>query len=234
VKNGQAMVDNTMLEKMRADMTTNTLTFGWLISLNSPIRGFNKFPIMFEWIAENKCLCHVNALLKQANPIEHLRTIYNFCKTISVLMAGQTGPIANANEEYERKMGELMREMDVLAKDEQSAIQDLQRNVDAVKGSNKKMRELLKTMLTEKTNEMVASQIEMVAGDRNTVIVEDWCKPRLTKTADTTATVAIKTLWDEFKRAHKGVKKGDFDNAIQRVFGLEAGVKVLHGYSSSS
>lgn len=234
VKNGQAMVDNTMLEKMRSDMTNNTLTFGWLISLNSQIRNYNKFPIMFEWIGENKCLCHVNALLKQPNPIEHLRLIYNICKTLQILLTTSSGQIQNQKfEEYEQKMMNLIRDLDMVAKEETSAIQDLTRNLESIKSSNKKTKELLRSMLSEKTNEMVETHLENVAEERNFTIVQDWVKQRLVKNEDNSGKIKMKELWDAFKTnpQHKPIKKTVFETIIaKKIFGHSTGTFVLTGY----
>lgn len=223
VKNGQAMVDNTMLEKMRADMNANTLSFGWLISMNSQIRNYNKYPIMFEWISETKCLCHVNSLLKQSNPVEHLRLIYSVCKTIQLLMTTSGDSSNRMFDEYEKKMMALLRDLDMNAKEEASAIQDLLRTADTIKTANKKTRELLRTMLTEKTNELVEVQLETVAQERNQTIVKDWIDG-FVKGKTGSEPIKTKDLWDAFKQDNKKFKKTVFDTILKDHYTIEKGI----------
>jgi len=193
---------------------------------------------MFEWIGENKCLCHVNALLKQPNPIEHLRLIYNICKTLQILLTTSSGQIQNQKfEEYEQKMMNLIRDLDMVAKEETSAIQDLTRNLESIKSSNKKTKELLRSMLSEKTNEMVEIHLETVAEERNLTIVQDWIDNSLKKTETNTdnkkTAIKMKELWDNFKknpRLEKQFKKTQFEHIIRQIFKVQTGTFALKGY----
>jgi len=150
VKNGDNVVDNPVIEKTRRDLLNNEMMFGWLVSLNTPIRKFDKFPLMVEWLRPDKCLIHVNALLKHERPDEFLHVVWNFCQMITQLVS--------KNDAVNRDVEVLftaLRKLDTLVKDEASALTDLSKAMDRMKETNRSMKETIKDQLNEQSTEIM-------------------------------------------------------------------------------
>jgi len=74
-------VNKKEIDKIEMDLQTNDhMDYAWLISLNSDIHGWNRFPIMYKWIMSDKgpkCIFFVNNILENKDPKNILRTIWS-------------------------------------------------------------------------------------------------------------------------------------------------------------
>ena len=81
LKNYSGSVQKKELEKIEHDLSiNNTMDFAWLISYDSNVSDWNRFPIMYKWIVtENglKCVVIVNNLNANKNPIDVLRNVWS-------------------------------------------------------------------------------------------------------------------------------------------------------------
>lgn len=83
-KNYTSKLPTLEIVKIKRDLKLNEhINFGWLISMNTDITGFDRSPIQFEWIQGNQCVCYINNLLGNEKPDEVLRNAWFMCKTLS-------------------------------------------------------------------------------------------------------------------------------------------------------
>ena len=80
LKNYSGSVQKKELDKIEHDLSINdTMDFAWLISYDSNVSDWNRFPIMYKWIVtENglKCVVIVNNLNLNKNPVDVLRNVW--------------------------------------------------------------------------------------------------------------------------------------------------------------
>jgi hypothetical protein len=220
VKNGDTMVNNVMIEKTKSDLQNNDVLFAWIVSLNTDITKYNKYPIMFEWISEKKCVCYVNSLLKRGEPVEFLRLLYNFCKTLSHLVYKENID-ENKFKEYEIKVGDIIKKLDKIVKDEGAIIQEMVKNIDLLKGSNQRTKDLLKELLNEKTNVMAENHFTAnIQEMKNRDIVEKWCREHFQEEEGgegSTVAIHLNDIWKQCKDECK-VKRGELKDFLTVIY----------------
>ena len=219
VKNGDTMVNNVMIEKTKSDLQNNDVLFAWIVSLNTDIMKYNKYPIMFEWISEKKCVCYVNSLLKRGEPVEFLRLLYNFCKTLSCLVY-KDNIDENKFKEYEIKVGDIIKKLDKIVKDETAMIQEMGKNIDLLKGSNQRTKDLLKELLNEKTNVMAENHFTAnIQEMKNRDIVEKWCREHFQEHQGEggESVIHLNDIWKQCKDECK-VKRGELKDILTVIY----------------
>jgi hypothetical protein len=82
LKNYTGTVQKKELEKIEHDLLINdTMDFAWLISYDSNVSEWNRFPIMYKWLLNDvgivKCIVIVNNLNANGNPIDILRNLWS-------------------------------------------------------------------------------------------------------------------------------------------------------------
>ena len=81
LKNYSGSVQKKEVEKIEHDLSiNNTIDFAWLISYDSNVSDWNRFPIMYKWIVTDiglKCIVIVNNLNANKNPTDMLRTVWS-------------------------------------------------------------------------------------------------------------------------------------------------------------
>lgn len=216
VKNGDTMVNNVMIEKTKSDLHNNDVLFAWIVSLNTDIMKYNKYPIMFEWITEKKCVCYVNSLLKHREPVEFLRLLYNFCKTLSILVYKENID-ENKYKEFEIKVADIIKKLDKIVKDETAMIQEMGKNIDLLKGSNQRTKDLLKELLNEKTNIMAENHFTTnIQEMKNKEVVEKWCREHFKEEAGESA-IHLNDIWKQCKDDCK-VKRGELKDILTVIY----------------
>jgi len=83
-KNYSTNVSKKEIQKIESDLNTNSnMNFAWLVSLNSNICEYNKFPIFPKWITTDdgvvKCILMINNLLDNKEPRNILRQAWQMC-----------------------------------------------------------------------------------------------------------------------------------------------------------
>jgi hypothetical protein len=83
-KNYSGSVQKKEVIKIETDLTTNeNMKFAWMVSLNSNICDYNRFPIMTKWITTDvgvKCILFINNLLEHKEPRNILRQAWAICE----------------------------------------------------------------------------------------------------------------------------------------------------------
>ena len=83
-KNYSGSVQKKEVIKIETDLTTNeNMKFAWMVSLNSNISDYNRFPIMTKWITTDvgvKCILFINNLLEYKEPRNILRQAWVICE----------------------------------------------------------------------------------------------------------------------------------------------------------
>ena len=78
-KNYSNGVDKKEIAKLEKDIANNQhVKIAWLVSLNTPINGYSKYPVMYE-IKDNVCYCYINSLCKHENPQQFIRNVWYSC-----------------------------------------------------------------------------------------------------------------------------------------------------------
>jgi hypothetical protein len=82
-KNYSGSVQKKEITKIESDLMINdNVHFAWLVSLNSNICDYNRFPIMTKWITTDvgvKCILFINNLLDHKEPRNILRQAWVIC-----------------------------------------------------------------------------------------------------------------------------------------------------------
>jgi hypothetical protein len=90
LKNYSDSVQKKEIDKIEMDLMTNdNMDYAWLISLDSDICGWNRFPIMNKWIMTDtgmKCILFVNNLLDNKEPKNTLRLLWSICNEFHKLI----------------------------------------------------------------------------------------------------------------------------------------------------
>ena len=88
-KNYSGSVQKKEVNKIEADLMTNdNMNFAWMVSLNSNICEYNRFPIMSKWITTDagvKCILFINNLLDNKEPQNILRQAWLICNEFTRL-----------------------------------------------------------------------------------------------------------------------------------------------------
>ena len=150
VKNGGTTIENPVIEKMRRDLLANDMMFGWLVSMNTNIRKFDKFPITVEWLRNDKCLIYVNSLMLHDSPVEFLRLVWNFCNMISLLFKQNTTTNQDMKLIYDN-----IKKMEAIMKEENTIINDMIKNGQKLKEMNNTNKEMIRDNLNDKSTELM-------------------------------------------------------------------------------
>ena len=90
LKNYSGSVQKKELEKIEHDLSiNNTMDFAWLISYDSNVSDWNRFPIMYKWIVTEtglKCVVIVNNLNANKNPVDVLRNVWSITYELHKMM----------------------------------------------------------------------------------------------------------------------------------------------------
>jgi hypothetical protein len=91
LKNYASTVQKKEIEKIEHDLSiNNTMDFAWLISYESNVSDWYRFPIMCKWIVTEmglKCIIIINKLNSNNNPTDILRVIWNMTNEIHMIMS---------------------------------------------------------------------------------------------------------------------------------------------------
>lgn len=106
LKNYTGAVQRKEVEKIEHDLALNeTMDFAWLISLESVVSEWNRFPVMFKWSMteanQSKCVVIVNNLRGHPRPQEMLRSVYSVTQELHRWMKKQQTSSVEAEAEQE-------------------------------------------------------------------------------------------------------------------------------------
>jgi hypothetical protein len=187
-KNYSGCVQKKEIIKIESDLTINdNVKFAWMVSLNSNISDYNKFPIMTKWITTDtgvKCILFINNLLEHKEPRNILRQAWSICNDFNKLTKNvdkEDGEL----EEYIEKNLLYKKQIEKL----QERASELRRNVNTSYNILKHMDNDLLEMLSNVSDKMVSTfsvnnkikewwdnNIEYVNDDSKITSTELWTK----------------------------------------------------------
>lgn len=196
-KNYSSSVQKKEIVKIESDLTTNdNMNYAWLVSLDSDIAGWNRFPIMNKWIMTDKgmkCIIFINNLLKNPEPKNIMRMAWTICNEFNKL-------ISKADKED----GELnqYRELNFLISKQINSLQErtseMRRNMNATSNMLKKMDEELIEILSMLSNKIIIGHLDKYKK------VEEWFDINIEYTGNLESDKILSTdIWSKFKKDMK-------------------------------
>ena len=194
-KNYSTSVSKKEILKIESDLNSNiNMNFAWLVSLNSNICEYNKFPIMTKWITTDvgvKCILMINNLLSNKEPRDILRQAWMICNDFYKL-----------TKKVEKEDGELEKyiKRDLLYKKHINNLQDraseIRRGLNISYNILTNLDNDLLEMLSLASNEIVNINFEL-----NNKINE-WWNDNIEYVNDESKMTSTE-LWNKFKKDNK-------------------------------
>jgi hypothetical protein len=190
-------VQKKEIDKIESDLSTNdNMHFAWLVSLDSEISGWNRFPIMSKCVITDagiKTIIFVNNLMKTESPENMLRTAWSFCNSYH-----------NMTKKVDKEDGELnrYREQNLLTIKQINNLQEvnseMRRNLNASSNILKKSDSTLLEMLSSLSNKIIIEHFDKYKK------VEDWFDANVEYSENKESDKISSTeLWSKFKKDHK-------------------------------
>jgi hypothetical protein len=194
-KNYSGSVQKKEITKIESDLTINdNMDFAWMVSLNSNICDYNRFPIMTKWITTDvgvKCILFINNLLEHKDPRNILRQAWSMCEDFYKL-----------TKSVDKEDGELeeYREKNLLCKKHINNLQEraseIRRNLNTsfniLKHMDNDLLEMLSNISDNIVNEKLTSNNKIKEWwDDNIEYVNDESKMSSTE------------IWNKFKKDNK-------------------------------
>jgi hypothetical protein len=202
-KNYSYGVDKKEVAKLEKDLANNQhVKIAWLVSLNTPINGFSKYPVMYD-IKDNVCYCYINSLCKHENPKQFVRNVWYACQFLFDKFLNAPSEEAQLDKyvKNEERIRVLVGKMMKRSKERGAMLKQLTENFDE---TDRDLREIL-------TGEVVSVQ-EMYAE-----VVRTWWDKHVI--ADTASSLKSKKVYDTFAKDDGG-RGVSFDAFKQIVRGM--------------
>jgi len=214
-KNYSGCVQKKEIIKIELDLTINdNVKFAWMVSLNSNISDYNKFPIMTKWITTDtgvKCILFINNLLEHKEPRNMLRQAWSICNDFNKLTKNvdkEDGEL----EEYIEKNLLYKKHIEKL----QERASELRRNVNTSYNILKHMDNDLLEMLSNVSDKMVSDTFSL-----NNKIKEWW--DNTIEYVNDDSKITSTELWTKFKKDNKNYVEENkilielFKNAVTSI-----------------
>jgi len=194
-KNYSGSVQKKEIIKIESDLSINdNMNFAWMVSLNSNISDYNKFPIMTKWITTDvgvKCILFINNLLEHKEPRNILRQAWMMCEDFYKL-----------TKSIDKEDGELAeyRENNLLYKKQ---IEKLQERASEIRRSINTSFNILKHMDND-ILEMLSNISDKIVNEKYVVNnkIKEWWDDNIEYTEDE-CTMTSTEIWNKFKRDNK-------------------------------
>ena len=196
-KNYTSTISKKEIQKIESDLNTNgNMNFAWLVSLNTNICEYNKFPITPKWITTDsgkvKCILMINNLLDNKEPRNVLRQAWQICDDFYRL----TRKVKNEDGELEK-----IREDILIYKKQINNLQerayDLRRSMNTSLNILKNMDNDLLEMLSNISDEIVNEKFSTLEK------VKEWWNNTIEYTDNNDDKIISTELWNRFKKENK-------------------------------
>ena len=168
LKNYSGSVQKKELEKIEHDLSiNNTMDFAWLISYDSNVSDWNRFPIMYKWIITEtglKCVVIVNNLNSNKNPVDMLRNVWSITYELHKMMNKTKVEEKDVQDIQERDYNVVQK-----IKTAQKRLSELRRSVMSMSQITKDIENDIVDALSLLSNEIVKNESE-----KNEKIKEWW------------------------------------------------------------
>jgi hypothetical protein len=194
-KNYSGIVQKKEVIKIETDLTTNdNMKFAWMVSLNTNISDYNKFPIMTKWITTDvgaKCILFINNLLEHKDPRNILRQAWSICNDFYRL-----------TKSVDKEDGELekYREKSLMQKKQINNLQDraseLRRGMNVLNNSLKNLDNDLLEILSLISDDIINEKIQF---DN---IIKKWWNNNIEYVNDENKMTSTE-IWNKFKKENR-------------------------------
>lgn len=193
LKNYSGSVQKKELDKIENDLRINeTMDFAWLISYDSNVSDWNRFPIMCKWVvAENglKCIIIVNNLNANKTPTDGLRNAWSMtCEFNNMINK------TKLEDEDIKKMRERDYNLVQKIKTSQKRLSEMKRNVMNLSQITKDIENDMIDALSLLSNGIVKNE-----WNKNEKIKE-WLELNMDHTGKDEDKTSSSELWSKFKK----------------------------------
>ena len=196
-KNYTSVISKKEIHKIESDLNTNgNMNFAWLVSLNTNICEYNKYPITPKWITTDdgkiKCILMINSLLNNKDPRNVLRQALQICEDFYRL----TRDVKSEDGELERyRENNLIYNKRINNLQEQTS--DLRRSMNTSLNILKNMDKDLLDMLTNISDDMVNDKFSMLEK------MKEWWNNNIVTSLNKNDKIVSTELWNKFKKENK-------------------------------
>ena len=196
LKNYSSSVQKKELDKIEHDLSINdTMDFAWLISYDSNVSDWNRFPIMYKWIVtENglKCVVIVNNLNANKNPVDVLRNVWSITYELHKMMNKTKVEDKDVQNMKERDYNVVQK-----IKTAQKRLSELRRSVMSMSQITKDIENDIIDALSLLSNEIVKNESE-----KNEKIKE-WWETNIEVDDNDNNKLTSTEIWTRFKKDNK-------------------------------
>ena len=197
LKNYTGSVQKKELDKIEHDLSINdTMDFGWLISYESNVCDWNRFPIMYKWIVTDiglKCVIIVNKLNSNKNPTDILRNVWN--------MTNEMHTILSKTKEIDNTELQKMRERDynVLQKIKmaQKRLSEMKRTISSMSQISKDIENDIIDVISLFTNELSKNEFN------KSIKIKEWWNDKIEYNGNNDIKLTSSEIWLRFKKENK-------------------------------
>ena len=199
LKKYSGSVQKKELEKIENDLSiNNTVDFAWLISYDSNVSDWNRFPIMYKWILTDmglKCIIIVNHLNSSKNPVDTLRNVW--CIT------NELHNMINKTKETEVDDTEIQklkeRDYNVLQKIKtaQKRLSEMKRNVTSMSQITKDIENDIIDAISLFTNEISKNEFD------KSLKIKEWWNDSIDFDEGSDSKLTSTEIWTRFKKDNK-------------------------------
>jgi hypothetical protein len=195
-KQYSTLVPSTEREKIRGDLLRNeSITFAWLVSMETDVYKYNRAPYMLEWVSSKQCICYVNSLMKQEKPSETLRALWYVCKFVrDMIIQGEnvSGEQMVLKEKY-AMIRENLIQYQKIAKERDRSVRELCEY-------HERQDEYIRKSLNDETNKLVNQYLGGVIA---------WWNRRLVHSE--TSQLKLSVIWTKYKKENNLSEDMDFN-----------------------
>jgi len=196
LKNYSGSVQKKELEKIEHDLSiNNTMDFAWLISYDSNVSDWNRFPIMYKWIVtENglKCVVIVNNLNANKNPIDVLRNVWSITYELHKMMNKTKVEDKDVKDMKERDYNVVQK-----IKTAQKRLSELRRTVMSMSQITKDIENDIIDALSLLSNEIVKNESE------KNIKIKEWWDSSIELDDNHNNKLTSTEIWTRFKKDNK-------------------------------
>lgn len=199
LKKYSGSVQKKELEKIENDLSiNNTVDFAWLISYDSNVSDWNRFPIMYKWIITDiglKCILIVNNLNLNKNPVDVLRNVWNMTNELHNLLIRTKETEVDDTEIQKLKE----RDYNVLQKIKtaQKRLSEMKRNVTSMSQITKDIENDIIDAVNMFTNEISKNEFD------KSLKIKEWWNETIEYDSNNENKLTSTEVWSRFKKENK-------------------------------
>jgi hypothetical protein len=194
-KNYSSAIRKKEITKIESDLMVNeNMNYAWMVSLNTNISGYDRFPIDKKWVTTDsgtKCILFINNLLGNKEPQNMLRQAWLMSSDFHKL----TKKVTKEDGELEK-----CREKDLLYKKQitnlQERISEMRRHINGCSNVLKNMENDLLEMLSLASDEIINDKFAL------NNIINEWWDMNIEYSDDDNKLTSTE-IWNKFKRDNK-------------------------------